>query len=124
MDVFIDHTGIPSRIINVPPFNGFLLTCIATSRVAGVATAIRKRITWTRSVNSGPLQQLTGGANIDNVVMVMEDNLFGATSMSMLVVNTTMSGHHSYSCRPELIVAPASDSITAQNQTTINIVGE
>ena len=124
MDASIDRAGVPSRILDISPFNGFLLTCTATSRVAGVATAIRKRITWTRSVNDGPPEQLTDGANVDSVVMVMEDNLLRATSMSMLMVNTTVSGHHSYSCAAELVVAPAPDSITAQNQTTIIIVGE
>ena len=77
-----------------------------------------------RSVAGGPPEQLTDGANVDSVVMVMEDNLSGAMSMSMLMVNTTVSGSHSYSCRAELVVAPAPDSITAQNQTIINIVGE
>ena len=77
-----------------------------------------------RSVDGGPQEQLTDGANVDSVVMVMEDDLLQATSMSVLVVNSTVSGSHSYSCRAELVVAPAPDMITAQNQTTINIVGE
>ena len=124
LDISIDHTGVFSRILDVSPFNGFPLTCMSTSRVAGVATAIRKRITWMRSVDGGPLEQLTDGANVDSVVMVMEDDLFGATSTSMLMVNTTMSGSHSYTCRAELVVAPAPDSISTQNLTTINIVGE
>ena len=124
LDASIDRAGVSSRILDISPFNGFLLTCMATSRVAGVATAIRKRITWMRSVNDGPPEQLTEGANVDSVVMVVEDDLLQATSMSMLMVNTTVSGSHNYSCRAELIVAPAPDSITAQDQTMIIIVGE
>ena len=124
LEASIDRTGVPPRILDISPFNGFPLTCMATSRVAGEATAIRKQITWTRSVNDGPPEQLTDGTNVDSVVMVMEDSLFGATSMSMLMVNTTMSGSHSYTCRAELVVAPAPDSISTQTQTTINIVGE
>ena len=75
-------------------------------------------------MNNGPLEQLTNGASIDSVVLVMEDNLLVAMSMSMLMVNSTVSGSHSYSCSAELVVAPAPDSITVQNQTTIIIVGK
>ena len=56
--------------------------------------------------------------------MVAEDDLLQATSMSMLMVNTTVSGSHSYTCRAKLVVAPAPDNITAENQTMISIVGE
>ena len=124
LDVSIDRTGVPARIIDTSPFNGFALICMATSKVAGVATAIRKRITWKRSVNGGVSEELTDGASIDSVVMVIEDSLFEARSMSLLLVNTTVSGNHSYTCRAELVVAPAPDDINAQNQTTITIVGE
>ena len=124
LDVSIDRASVPARVIDTSPFNGFVLICIATSRVAGVAIAIRKRITWTRSVNGGSVQQLTDGASIDNVVMVMEDNLLQARSMSVLMVNTSVSGSHVYSCRAELVVAPAPDDISTQNQTTITVVGK
>ena len=125
LDVSIDRTGVHARIIDAPSFNGFTLICMATSKVAGWATVIRKHITWTRSVNGGASVQLTDGTNIENGrVMVMEDDLLQATSMSVLMVNTTMSGSHSYTCRAELVVAPAPDNINAQNQTTVTIVGE
>ena len=125
LDVSIDRADVPARIIDASPFNGFTLICMATSKVAGMATAIRKQMTWTRSLNGGALVQLTDGANIGNeVVMVMEDDLVQATSMSVLMVNTTMSGSHSYTCRAELVVAPAPDDINAQNQTTVTVVGE
>ena len=124
LDVSIDRTGVRSRILDLSPFNGFTLTCMATSSVAGLPTPIRKRITWTRSVDGGPLQQLTDGANVDSVVTMMEDDLLGATSMSMLMVNTTVSGSHSYTCTVQLVVTPAPDSITGQDQTTVSIVGE
>ena len=124
LDVSIDRADVPARIIDASPFNGFALICMATSRVAGEEKTIRKRITWTRSVNGSSVQQLTDGASVDNVVMVMEDNPLQARSMSMLMVNTSMSGSHVYSCRAELVVAPAPDDISAQNQTTITVVGE
>ena len=75
-------------------------------------------------MDGAPAQNLTDGANVDSVVMVMEDDLFGATSMSMLVINTTVSGSHSYTCRAELVVAPAPDDITQQDQTNVSIIGE
>ena len=124
LDVSIERADVPARIIDVPSFNGFTLICMATSNVAGMATAIRKRITWTRSVNGGVSEELTDGASVDSVVMVMEDSSFEATSMSMLMVNTTVSGNHSYTCRAELVVAPAPDDINAQDQTTVTVVGE
>ena len=124
MDVSIDHAGIPLQILDVSPFNGFPLICIATSKVTGTPTPIRKRITWMRSVNGGPSEPLTNGATVDSIMTVMEDDLLQATSMSMLMANTTMSGSHSYTCRAELIVAPAPEIINEQNETTISIAGE
>ena len=97
---------------------------MATSNVAGTLAPIRKRITWMRSVDGGPPQQLTDGTNVDSVVTMMEGDLLDATSMSMLMVNTTMSGSHSYTCTVQLVVTPAPDSIIGQDQTTVSIVGE
>ena len=77
-----------------------------------------------RSVNGGPSESLTDGTNVDSIVTVMEDDLLQATSMSMLMVNTTMSGSHSYTCRAALVVAPAPEIINEQNETTISIAGE
>ena len=122
--VSIDRTSVSSRILDISPFNGFSLTCTVTSRVGGAQTPISKRITWMRSVDGRPAQDLTDGANVDSVVMVMEDDLFGGTSMSMLVINTTVSGSHSYTCRAELVVAPAPDDITQQDQTNVGIIGK
>ena len=75
-------------------------------------------------MDGGPPQQLTDGANVDSVVTVMEGDLLEATSMSMLMVNTTRSGSHSYTCTVQLVVTPAPDNITGQDQTTVSIVGE
>ena len=122
--VTVDRTSLPSRILDISPFNGFSLICMATSTVSGMETAIRKRITWMRSLDGGPAQELPDGATVDSVVMVMEDDLSGPTSMSMLVINTTVSGSHSYTCRAELAVAPAPDDITQQDQTIVSIIGE
>ena len=125
LDVSIDRAGVSSRILDLSPFNGFTLACMATSSVAGRPTPIRKRISWMRSVDGGSPQQLTNGAaNVDSVVTVTEVDLLEATSMSVLSVNTTMSGSHSYSCTAQLVVSPAPDSITGQDQTIVNIVGE
>ena len=75
-------------------------------------------------MNGGPSETLTDGANTDSIVTIMEDDLLQATSMSMLVVNTTMSGSHSYTCRAKLVVAPAPEIINEQNETTISVAGE
>ena len=120
----IERSSVPPRILDLPSFNGFTLTCMASSRVTGALKDIRKRITWTRSVNGGTSEQLTEGANSNELVMIMEDDLFQATSMSVLSVNTTMSGSHVYTCSAELVVSPAPDIITAQDQTTVSITGE
>ena len=125
LDVSIDRVGVSSRILDLSPFNDFTLACMATSSVAGTPTPIRKRITWMRSVDGGHPQQLTNeAASVDSIVIVTEDSLMGATSMSMLSVNTTTSGSHRYTCTAQLVVSPAPDSITEQDQTTVNIVGE
>ena len=98
---------------------------MASSRVAGTLTDIRKQITWTRSVNGGAPEQLINGSNTNDVVLILEDDFLRATSISRLIVNTTMSGSHVYTCAASLVVAPAPDDISAQGQTTVsNIIGE
>ena len=76
-------------------------------------------------MNGGAPEQLIDGSNTNDVVMILDDNLLQATSISMLIVNTTMSGSHVYTCAASLVVAPAPDDISAQGQTTVsNIIGE
>ena len=80
---------------------------------------------WTRSVNGGAPEQLIDGSNTNDIVMILDDNNLQATSISMLIVNTTMSGSHVYTCGASLVVAPAPDDISAQGQATVsNIIGE
>ena len=76
-------------------------------------------------MNGGAPEQLIDGSSTSDMVMILEDNLFQAASISMLIVNTTMSGNHVYTCGASLVVAPAPDVISAQGQTTVNnVIGE
>ena len=80
---------------------------------------------WTRSVNDGVSEQLIDGSSTNDIVMILDDDNLRATSISMLMVNTTMSGNHVYTCGASLVVSPAPDNISAEAQTTVsNIIGE
>ena len=75
-----------------------------------------------KNVNGGLTDKLTDEGR--SVVTVMEGNLLQAVSMSTLMVNTTLSGSHNFTCRAELVVTPAPDIITGQNQATVSVIGE
>ena len=124
LEVVIDRNNVPSRIIDLPGFNGFMLTCTASSQVMGVPKAINKTIIWMRSVDGGPAETVSEVADMNHIVMISEDGLQRAVSTSVLVVNTTVSGRHLYACEAKLIVTPALDDIRAQSQTNVTIVGE
>ena len=123
LDVSIERTSVPPRILDVPTYNGFTLTCIATSRVAGTPTAITKAFTWSRSVDGGATEELIE-SDVNNIVMITFDGLNQDTATSILTVNTTSSGSHVYTCRAKLVVAPAPDDIMRQTQDAITVQGE
>ena len=96
---------------------------MATSRVAETPTAITKAFTWSRSVNGGATEDLIE-SDVNNIVMITNDGLNQDRATSILIVNTTSSGSHVYTCRANLVVAPAPDIIMGQNQVTITVQSE
>ena len=111
---------ITSRVLDVSRNNTFSLTCIATSRVSGVATPLTKTVQWMRSIDSSQeveLSSSTSGVTISN------SDLDQATSTSMITVTATTAGGHTYICRVSLDVSPAADAISGQDSTSVTIHG-
>ena len=116
------RTSIPPRVLDLPSYNGFTLTCTATSRAVNMDVAVAKAITWMRSVGGGNPQILTDVSN-GEFVMVSSTNLEMATAMSTLEVNTTVAGSHVYICNVNLSIMPAPDVVQEQAMTTIVVQG-
>ena len=122
VSVSIQRTNIPTRVLDLPSYNGFSLTCTATSRASTQEVALTKVITWMRSVGGGNPQELTESSTGD-IVMISDMDLDQATATSELMVNTTSSGSHVYTCAVSVPVSPANDVIQGQDDTTVVVQG-
>ena len=122
VSVSVQRTNIPTRVLDLPSYNGFSLTCTAVSRASTQNVALTKVITWMRSVNGGNTQELTESSTSD-VVVISNMDLNQATSTSEIMVNTTSSGSHVYTCAVSVPVSPANDVIQGQDDTTIVVQG-
>ena len=116
------RTSVPSRVLDLMNYNGFALTCTATSRAVNMNVAVAKAITWMRSVDGGNPLVLTDVSN-GEIVMISRDDLQNATAMSTLEVNTSVPGNHDYTCNVNLSIMPAPDVIQGQAMTAIMVQG-
>ena len=120
LSVSIERTSISTRVLDLATYNGFSLTCTATSRAVNQEVAITKAVTWMRSVDGGNSQLLTdSGMSSSDIVMISSTDLQMATALSMLMVNTTVAGSHVYTCSANLSILPAPDIIRNESMTNI-----
>ena len=118
------RTSVPPRVLNLTNYNGFTLTCTATSRAVNMDVAVAKAITWMRTVDGGnPLVLTDSDVSSGEFVMISSTDLEMATAMSTLEVNTTVPGSHVYTCNVILSIMPAPDVIQEQAMTTIVVQG-
>ena len=124
LSINVERTSVPARVLDLPTYNGFTLTCTATSRADNLEVAVTKAITWMRSVDGGIPQLLTDSdMSSSDLVMISSTDLQMATAMSMLTVNTTVAGSHVCICSANLSILPAPDIIRNQSMTTIMVQG-
>ena len=112
--------AVTTRVLDIPPYNSFTLTCTATSSVSGTDRAILKSFTWTRRIGSGAIEMIM---NSTNGVTITGSNLDQATSISTLQMTTMTAGEHMYTCSSSLVVSPAMDDITGSDQQTVTVQG-
>ncbi len=106
---------VTGRILDIPPYNTYALTCTASSRVQSIPTAISKTIQWSVSFNSGAFTTVTDG--------VMTSNLTMATSSSVLSVTASVSGEYVYRCGSQLELVGVDDSVEGDYSSDITIYG-
>ncbi len=112
----IDVTMVTGRILDIPPYNTYALTCTASSRVASTPTAISKTIEWSVSFNSGAVTTVTDG--------VMTSDLTMATSSSVLSVAASVSGEYVYRCGSQLELVGVDDSVGGDYTSSITVYGK
>ena len=123
VSVMVQRTSVPSQLLDLPSYNGFSLTCTAASRAATQDVTLTKVITWMRSVDGGNSETLTDTSTTNDIVMINDMNLGQATATSELMVNTTSTGSHVYTCSVSVPVSPATDVIQGDDSTTITVQG-
>ncbi len=107
---------VTGRILDIPPYNTYALTCTASSRVQSTPTAISKTIEWSVSFNSGAGTTVTDG--------VMTSDLTMATSSSVLSVAASVSGEYVYRCGSQLELVGVDDSVGGDYTSSITIYGK
>ena len=123
VSVSVQRTNVPSQLLDLQQYNGFSLTCTATSRASTEDVALTKAITWMRSVDGGSAEVLTYPSTAGDVTMISHMDLGQPTATSELMVNTTSSGSHVYTCSVSVPVSPATDNIQGDDSTTIMVQG-
>ena len=75
-------------------------------------------------MDGGNSETLTDPSTNGDVTMINDMDLGQATATSELMVNTTSSGSHVYTCSVSVPVSPATDMIQGDDDTTITVQGK
>ncbi len=109
-------TMVTGRILDIPPYNTYALTCMASSRVQSTPTAITKTIQWSVSFNDAAVTTVTEG--------VMTNDLTMATSSSVLSITTSVSGVYEYRCGSQLELVGVADSVEEAGTSSVTVYGK
>ena len=109
-------TMVTGRILDIPPYNTYAITCTASSRVQSTPTAITKTIEWSVSFNSGAVTMVTEG--------VVTNHLAMATSSSVLSIMTSVSGEYEYRCGSQLELVGVADSVEGAVTSSVTVYGK
>ena len=72
VSVLVQRTNVPSQLLDLPSYNGFSLTCTATSRASTQDVALTKVITWMRSVDGGSAEVFTDPSTAGDVTVISD----------------------------------------------------
>ncbi len=107
---------VTGRILDIPPYNTYALTCTASSRVQSTPTAITKTIEWSVSFNDAAVTTVTE--------RVMTNDLTMATSSSVLSITTSVSGQYEYRCGSQLELVGVADSVEGAGTSSVTVYGK
>ncbi len=107
---------VTGRILDIPPYNTYAITCMASSRVQSTPTAITKTIQWSVSFNDGAVTTVAEG--------VMTNDLAMATSSSVLSITTSVSGVYEYRCGSQLELVGVADSVEGAGTSSVTVYGK
>lgn len=114
--VDISVAMVADRILDISPYNSYMVTCSATSSVQGSPVNISKTMEWSVSHNNGTTSIVSSG--------VVNSDLSMATSSSILSVVTSVPGLYCYTCSSDLQLENVVDSIGGTQTTTLRVNGE
>lgn len=107
----------PQRLLDIAPFNLLSLSCSTDIRVTGTAAEFNMMFEWRRSVGASASLDLPPHTFTNQIA-------FGSMATSVLSINTTQSGNHTYVCRVILDVIPTLDNITKERSQIVSVYGE
>ncbi len=105
-----------TRLLDIPPYNSLTLTCTSTVTVRSDPVPIAMEIVWLQAINSSsptpiPAEAFTNSGQV-------------GTGSSILTLDTTQQGDHTYSCQVILNVSPATDMLNRTESVTVQVAGQ
>ena len=105
------------RYLDIEPYNTLTLSCTVSLVVRNNPAPLNVEFSWFRSVDSGPLEELTSD-------LYTNSRVFGHAVSSDLSVRTEQPGSHTYTCRVNLDVRPAPDVRVENRSVSLQVTGQ
>ena len=112
----VEVSMVTERILDIPPYNTFTLTCSASSSVQGQSFAITKTLGWSESVDGASPTNLTQDVTTSDLAQI--------TSSSAADVTVTSAGEYVYRCESVLTLGAIPDRVVGVASTNVTVHGE
>ncbi len=107
---------VTGRILDVPPYNTYTMSCVASSRVQSILKDIPQTISWSVARDGGAVMSVSEGISTEMVDV--------GTSSSVLSVTINAGGEYVYTCGSSLDLGDISDTVEGDDSTTVTVIGE
>lgn len=112
----IDVTSMDDRYLDIAPYNSLSLTCMASLTVRGRGVNLNMVFSWQYDNGTSPY--------VIPTKFFTGSHQFDSRGISILSLNSTEVGDHTYTCLVSLDVSPATDIINNSESRTITIIGK
>ena len=116
IDISLDPVyPVADRYLDIAPYNSFSFNCSAMVTVKGTPVNLQRVFSW---------QSTIGGSSSSISTEFFTGSQSSTSGSSVLSINATEVGIHTYTCMVTLNVSPAPDVITRNSSQTQTIIGK
>ena len=106
---------VADRYLDIAPYNSLSFNCSAMITVPGISVNLHRIFSWQRTIE-GSLSNISS-----ELFTGSQSSTIGS---SILSINATEAGIHTYTCTVTLDVSPAPDIISSNSSRTRTIIGK